>query len=130
MNPGLILIIRNTFILYLLAVLFSPFIYYENTKIYLPSYLHLYLPLFTFICHHHHHLHFYFAVTTITSTFICFAFSYLFCFFESLANLARTCDTLAGRQGSLFFLLHVGSILCSVIRSNFELYMIIQNYSE
>ena len=64
-----------------------------------------------FMSHHHHHLHFYFAITTITSTFTCFAFSYLFCFFESLANLVRTCDTLAGRQDSLFFLLHVGSIL-------------------
>ena len=107
MNPGPLLNIRNTFPLYLLAVLFSPLINFENTKIYLLSYLHL----STFICHHHHHLHFYFAITTIIFIFICFAFSYLFCFLESLAKLARTCDTLAGKQGSLFFLLHVGSIL-------------------
>ena len=102
MNPGPLFIIRNTFILYLLAVLFSPFIYYENTKKYLPSFLHLYFPFYTFICHHHHHLDFYFAITTTILVFICFVFSYLFCFLESLANLARTCDTLAGRQGSFF----------------------------
>ena len=63
-----------------------------------------------------------FVITIIISTFILqspppssflFAlhFSYLFCFLESLAKLSRTYDTLAGKQGSLFFLLHVGSIL-------------------
>ena len=65
--------------------------------------LHFYLPSSSsplLFCNHHHHLHFY---------LLCFFL--LVCFFESLANLARTCDTLAGRQGSLFFLLHVGSIL-------------------
>ena len=107
MNPGPLLNIRNTLPLSLLAILFSPFIYYENTKISLL----LYLPSYTFICHYHHHLHFYFAITTSILVFICFAFFYLFCFFESLAKLARTCDTLAGKQGSFFFLLHVGSIL-------------------
>ena len=59
MNPGQILIIRNTFILYLLAILFSPFIYYENTKTYLPFYLHIYLPVYTL-----------FVITIIISTFI------------------------------------------------------------
>ena len=113
-EPGPLLNIRNTFILYLLAVLFSPFIYYENTKLSLLLYLHLYLPLYTFY-HHHHHLHFIFAIaTTIIFVFICFVFSYLFCFLESLTKLARTCDTLDGKQGSMFFLLHVGSILTRI----------------
>ena len=110
MNPGPILIIRNIFPLYLLAVLLSPLINYENTK-----------NIFFLICFLFAYLHFYlqsppsspllFAITTITFTFICFVFPICFFFLESVAKLVKTCDTLTGKQGSLFFLLHVGSIL-------------------
>ena len=84
--------------------------------------LRKYKNIFAFLFASYLHISTLFAITTIISTFIlqsppspplllALLFSYLFCFFESLANLARTCDTLAERQGSLFFLLHVGSIL-------------------
>ena len=66
-NPGPLLNIRNTFPLYLLAVLFSPFIYYKNIFAFLYAYLfaflHFYLPSPSssplLFCNHHHHLSFY-----------------------------------------------------------------------
>ena len=100
MNPGPLLNIRNTFQFYLLVALFSSLINFGNTKTLLLSYLLLICtpPLLL-------------AITTITSTFICLVFPICFCFLESFVKLVRTCDTLTGKQGSLFFLLHVGSIL-------------------